>query len=222
MWFSKWLSIQSNPVRVTPADWLCVSQESRQSGATRMLVPSIHYSTRATLPGIRQTRQRISTRPPNERPKLTPAWATDSAKQLPRRELFPKDLLGDVTAPEPPSFSVFLRSCVVFLRGVPEFAVRDRLLLAKGLRSALEAQEEYFAEVERELSGEPWQRSASRPISPGRPMIFRVHPVPSPARPSPLFVGRVVVRPWHRVFGKSKPAPKESVTTARRISSYQQ
>src|SRR5438552_1894205 len=122
-----------------------------------MFVPSTHSSTRANLPDIRQTHSRIPTRQPNERPKFTLAWAMDSAKQLPWREL----LAGDVPAPEPPSFSVSHRSCVAFQRGVPEFAVLDHLFPARGLPSALEARGEYFAAVGRELSEELWGRSAS-------------------------------------------------------------
>src|SRR5262249_1242927 len=138
-----------------------------------MFVPSTHSSTRADLPGIRQTHRRSPTRSPNERPEFTLAWAMDSAKQLPRWEL----LAGDVPEPEPPSFSVSPRSCVAFQRGVPEFAVLDHLLTGKGLRSALEAQGEHFAAVGREVSEELWERSASQPISPGPPVPFLARPV---------------------------------------------
>ena len=130
-------------------------------------------------------------------------------------------LPGGVAAPEPLSSFVTRRFSVAFQRGVPEFAVLDHLLTGKGLRSALEAQGEHFAAVGREVSEELWERSASQPISPGPPVPFLARPVPSRARPIPLSVEPAVVRQWYRAFGKSKPAQKESVTTQRRIFSYQ-
>src|SRR2546423_1089084 len=96
-----------------------------------MLILSIRFSTRATLPGIRQTHTRIPAKTPNERARFTLAWAMDSVKQLPRPEWLPAEL----AAPEHPSFFVSLPSDVAFQRGVPEFAVRFHLLRVKGLRS---------------------------------------------------------------------------------------
>ena len=55
----------------------------------------------------------------------------DSAKQLLWREL----LLGDVAAPEPPSFFVPRRACAAFQRGAPVFVVLGHLLRAKDLQS---------------------------------------------------------------------------------------
>ena len=67
----------------------------------------------------------------------------EPAKQLLWREL----LLGDVAAPEPPSFFVTRPTCAAFQRGAPGFVVLDHLLTAKGLQSGPEAQGGRFAEA---------------------------------------------------------------------------
>jgi len=141
----------------------------------------------------------------------------EPAKQLLWREL----LLWDVAAPEPPSFFVTRPTCAAFQRGAPGCVVLDHLLTAKGLQSGPEAQGGRFAEAPRELPGEPWELSASRPISPGQPRLSPVRLAPSRERPDPLSVERVVVRPRHLVFGTSNPAQKESVRTGQKLFSYQ-
>src|SRR5215472_6347344 len=118
MWCSRWLSIQSSPAHVTPVDWRCAFQESRQFDATKTSIRSIHSSTHASLPGNQQIHQKISKRAPNQRPGLTLESAMERAKQLPRgRQLLP----ADVATCETPSSFVFLPSCAVFQRGATAF-----------------------------------------------------------------------------------------------------
>jgi hypothetical protein len=60
----------------------------------------------------------------------------------------------------------------------------------------------------------------SRPISVVAPMLSLFRPMLSPGHPIPFSAEQVVVQQLNLVFGTSKPAQKESVTTGRNTFSY--
>lgn len=73
-------------------------------------------------------------------------------------------------------------------------------------------QEERFAEARRELGDELEQSWVSRPIFLVQLTLSLFRPMLSPEHPTPFSAERVVVQPLNLVFGRNKPAQKESVT----------
>ena len=78
--------------------------------------------------------------------------------------------------------------------------------------TAREAQRELFEELE--------QFWVSRPISLVAPMLSLFRPTLSPGRLTLFSVERVVIRQLNLVFGRSKPAQKESATIEQAFFSY--
>src|SRR4029453_3558402 len=81
-------------------------------------------------------------------------------------------------------------------------------------------QEELSAEARLGLFGEPKELSVSQLTSLVPPMLSPFPPMLSPGHPTPFFVEGVVVQQFNLVFGRSKPAQKESAKTGRKFLSY--